>query len=175
MHVPFLFRKNPDPHSTDILKKYYIPTEQANTFLESYKKLVKKYNVNVLNVTIRKVKKNINALVSYAQKDMYGLVVYYKVQQNSTDIHTIQAFTRELMEYLISIKATYYLCYGSYYSQSQLTTMYPEIRTLFALKTQQDPYMLFTDVWYEKYRAGISDALISTLYIFSSVTDSTRH
>ncbi|HET7639597.1 MAG TPA: D-arabinono-1,4-lactone oxidase, partial [Ktedonobacteraceae bacterium] len=158
MAVPVRFLQNPDPHSTDILQEYYIPTEQANTFLESYKKLVKKYNVNVLNVTIRKVQKDINALVSYAQKDMYGFVVYYKVQQNSTDIQTIQAFTRELMEYLISIKATYYLCYGGYYSRSQLTTMYPEIRTLFALKTQQDPNGLFTNVWYEKYRGGISEA-----------------
>jgi FAD/FMN-containing dehydrogenase len=158
MAVPVRFLQNPDPHSTDILQEYYIPTEQANTFLESYKKLVKKYNVNVLNVTIRKVQKDINALVSYAQKDMYGFVIYYKVQQNSADIHTIQAFTRELMEYLISIKATYYLCYGGYYSQSQLTTMYPEIRTLFTLKKQHDPNGLFTNVWYEKYRGGISEA-----------------
>ncbi len=59
------------------------------------------------------------------------------------------------MEYLISIKATYYLCYGSYYSQSQLTTMYPAIRKLFVLKTQHDPDRLFTNVWYEKYRGGI--------------------
>jgi len=152
MAVPVRFLQNPDPHSTDILQEYYIPTEQANKFLESYKKLVKKYNMNVLNVTIRKVNKDINALVSYAQKDMYGFVVYYKVLKNSMDIQTLNAFTRELMEYLISIKATYYLCYGSYYSQSQLTTMYPEIRKLFVLKTQQDPDMLFTNVWYEKYR-----------------------
>src|SRR5947209_16785660 len=50
-----------------------------------------------------------NALVSYAQKDMYGFVVYYKVLKNGMDIQTLNAFTRELMEYLISIKATYYL------------------------------------------------------------------
>lgn len=156
MAVPVRFLQNPDPQSTDILQEYFIPTEQANTFLESYKLLVKKYDVNLLNVTIRKVAKDTNALISYAQKDMYGFVVYYKVHQNSIDIQTINAFTRELMEYLISIKATYYLCYGGYYSQSQLTTMYPEIRKLFVLKTQQDPGMLFTNVWYEKYRGGIS-------------------
>ena len=112
--------------------------------------------MNLLNVTIRKVNKDINALVSYAQKDMYGFVVYYKVHQNSMDIETMSAFTRELIDYVISIKATYYLCYGSYYSQSQLTTMYPEIRKLFVLKAQQDPDRLFTNLWYEKYRAGIS-------------------
>src|SRR2546421_7107555 len=125
MAVPVRFLQNPDPNSTDILQEYYIPTEQANKFLESYKKLVKKHNMNVLNVTIRKVNKDINALVSYAQKDMYGFVVYYKVLKNSMDIQTLNAFTRELMENLISIMATYYLCYGSYYSQYHLTTMYP--------------------------------------------------
>ncbi len=103
MAVPVRFLQNPDPHSTDILQEYFIPTEQANNFLESYKKLVKKFNVNVLNITIRKVSKDTNALVSYAQKDMYGFVAYYKVYQNGTDIQTINAFTRELMEYLLSI------------------------------------------------------------------------
>jgi len=160
MAVPVRFLQNPDPHSTDILQEYFIPTEQANNFLERYKKLVKKYNINLLNVTIRKVNKDINALVSYAQKDMYGFVVYYKINQNSIDTQTLNAFTRELIDYLISIKATYYLCYGSYYSQSQLTTMYPEIRKLFVLKTQQDPDRLFTNLWYEKYRGGISDSPI---------------
>src|SRR5258708_13041220 len=106
MAVPVRYLQTPNPYSTDIHQEYYIPTEQANPFLESYKKLVKKYKVNVLNVTIRKVSKDINALVSYAQKDMYGFVVYYKVQQNSTDIHTIQAFTTELMQYLTSIMPT---------------------------------------------------------------------
>ena len=156
MSVPVRFLQNPDPHTTDILQEYFVSTEQANNFLDGYKKLIKKYNINLLNVTIRKVNKDINALVSYAQKDLYGFVVYYKVHQNSKDIQTLNAFTRELIDYLISIKATYYLCYGSYYSQSQLTTMYPEIRKLFALKTQHDPDRLFTNLWYEKYCGGIS-------------------
>jgi decaprenylphospho-beta-D-ribofuranose 2-oxidase len=150
MAVPVRFLQNLDPDTTDILQEYFVPIEQANNFLESYKKLLKKYTIDLLNVTIRKVNKDTDALVSYAQKEMYGFVVYYKIQQNSRDIQTLDAFTRELIDYLISIQATYYLCYGSYYSQSQLTAMYPEIRKLFALKTQHDPGMLFTSLWYEK-------------------------
>ncbi|TMB76008.1 MAG: hypothetical protein E6J48_14435, partial [Chloroflexi bacterium] len=109
MAVPVRFLQNPDPHTTDILQEYFVPTEQANNFLERYKKLVKKYNINLLNVTIRKVNKDTNALVSYAQEDMYGFVVYYKINQNNIDTLTLNAFTRELIDYLISIKATYYL------------------------------------------------------------------
>src|SRR2546425_10104617 len=40
-----------------------------------------------------------------SQKDMYGFVVYYKIDQNSIDTQTLNAFTRELMEYLISIRS----------------------------------------------------------------------
>ncbi len=160
MAVPVRFLQNPDPQTTDILQEYFIPTEQAAAFLESYKKLIKKYNIDLLNVTIRKVAQDTNALVSYAQTDMYGFVVYYKVPRTLTGIQTIQAFTSELVEYLISIKARYYLCYGNYYTQSQLTTMYPEIRTLVALKTQYDPDTLFTNEWYEKYRGGLSNSPI---------------
>ncbi|GAC1483650.1 MAG: FAD-binding oxidoreductase [Ktedonobacteraceae bacterium] len=157
MAVPVRFLQNPDPQTTDILQEYFVPTEQVNKFLEEYKKLLKKHNINLLNVTIRKVNKDTNALVSYAQKDMYGLVVYYKVNQNSAGRKALDTFTRELIDYLISIEATYYLCYGSYYSQQQLIAMYPEIRTLLELKKQQDPDMLFTSVWYEKNYKGISD------------------
>jgi len=160
MAVPVRFLQNPDPQTTDLLQEYFIPTEQADAFLESYKKLIKKYTIDLLNVTIRKVAQDTNALVSYAQTDMYGFVVYYKVARTLTGIQTIQAFTSELVEYLISIKARYYLCYGSYYTQSQLTTMYPEIRTLVALKTHYDPDTLFTNEWYEKYRGGLSDSPI---------------
>ena len=160
MAVPVRFLQNPDPQTTDLLQEYFIPTEQGNAFLESYTKLIKKYSIDLLNVTIRKVVHDTNALVSYAQTDMYGFVVYYKVARRSTEIQTLQAFTGELVEYLISIKAKYYLCYGSYYTQSQLTTMYPEIRTLLALKRHCDPETLFTNEWYEKYRGGLSNAPI---------------
>jgi decaprenylphospho-beta-D-ribofuranose 2-oxidase len=159
MAVPVRFLQNPDPHSTNILQEYFVPAEQANGFLESYKKLLKKYTINLLNVTVRKVTQDTNALVSYAQQHMYGFVVYYKVKQQRSDVQALSAFTKELIDYLLSIKATYYLCYGSYYSPSQLTRMYPEIGTLFALKTQHDPAGLFTSVWYEKYRDEISHSM----------------
>jgi FAD/FMN-containing dehydrogenase len=160
MSVPVRFLQNPDPQTTDVLQEYFIPTEQADAFLESYPKLLKKYHLDLLNVTIRKVVQDTNALVSYAQTDMYGFVVYYKVARTLTGVQTLQAFTSELVEYLISINARYYLCYGSYYTQSQLITMYPEIRTLFALKTHYDPDTLFTNEWYEKYRGGLSTVQI---------------
>ncbi len=128
---------------------------QANSFLSSYKKLLEKHSINLLNVTVRKVKKDTNALVSYAQQDMYGFVVYYKVEQKRSDIQVLSAFTKELIDYLLSIKATYYLCYGGYYSPSQLITMYPEIHTLFHLKAEYDPSGIFTNVWYEKYHRNV--------------------
>jgi FAD/FMN-containing dehydrogenase len=154
MAVPVRFLQNPDPQTTDILQEYFVPTEQANSFLERYKALLQKHGINLLNVTIRKVNRDTDALVSYAQSDMYGFVVYYKVKKESADIQSVIAFTRELIDYLLSIKATYYLCYGSYYSHAQLTTMYPEMRRLFALKTQHDPDGLFTNLWYETYGGG---------------------
>jgi len=160
MAVPVRFLQNPDPHATDVLKEYFVPTEQATAFLERYKQLIRKHGVNLLNVTIRKVNADTNALVSYAQQDMYGFVVYYKVAKDPTSVQALNAFTEELIDDLISIKATYYLCYGSYYSQVQLIAMYPGLPTLFALKAQRDPTGLLTNLWYEKYRAGISDSAI---------------
>jgi FAD/FMN-containing dehydrogenase len=156
MAVPVRFLQNPDPHTTDILQEYFVPTEHANDFLERYKDLIKRHGINLLNVTIRKVNEDTSALVSYAQRDMYGFVVYYKVAKNAAGAETLAAFTSELIDYLISMNSTYYLCYGSYYSQSQLTSMYPNLPKLFALKAQHDPFGLLTNLWYEKYRGIFS-------------------
>jgi decaprenylphospho-beta-D-ribofuranose 2-oxidase len=152
MAVPVRFLQNPDPQTTDVLQEYFVPTGQANDFLDRYKRLIRQHGINLLNVTVRKVNQDTNALVSYAQRDTYGFVVYYKVTKNAAGIHALDAFTRELFDYLISIEATYYLCYGSYYSPAQLTTMYPELPSLFALKAQRDPNGLFTNLWYEQNR-----------------------
>lgn len=156
MAVPVRFLQNPDPQNTDILQEYFVPTGQVNNFLERYKQLLQKHAIHLLNVTIRKVPEDRSALVSYAQQDMYGLVVYYKIQHNTIDVQRLDTFTRELITYLIEINATYYLCYGSHYSHAQLTAMYPDIAQLFALKTQHDPGGLFTSLWYEKYAEGFT-------------------
>jgi hypothetical protein len=137
-----------------------VPTEHGNDFLERYKGLIKRHGINLLNVTIRKVTQDTSALVSYAQRDMYGFVVYYKVAKNPSATQAVSAFTSELIDYLISINATYYLCYGSYYSPSQLTTLYPELPRLFALKAQYDPAGLLTNLWYEKYHSRFSSQVL---------------
>ena len=129
-------------------------------FLSRYRDLIRKHGVNLLNVTVRKVKRDTNALVSYAQQDMYGFVVYYKVTKDAAGVHQLDTFTRDLIDYLIAIGATYYLCYGSYYSPSQLTTMYSALSTLFALKAHHNPAGLLTNLWYENYCAGVSDSAL---------------
>ena len=159
MAVPVRFLQNPDPYTTDILQEYFVPTEHGNDFLKRYKHLLNKHGVNLLNVTIRKVNEDTTALVSYAQRDMYGFVVYYKVAKNASATQALSAFTSDLIDYLISINATYYLCYGSYYSPSQLTTMYPELPGLFALKAQHDPDGLLTNLWYEKNHGVFSSQI----------------
>jgi decaprenylphospho-beta-D-ribofuranose 2-oxidase len=158
MAVPVRFLQNPDSETTDLLQEYFVPTGQVAAFLARYKQLLKKHRINLLNVTLRKVVQDTSALVSYAHTDMYGLVVYYKVARTPAGVQSIQAFTRELVEYLIAIDARYYLCYGAYSTPAQLDAMYPQIRTLFALKAHYDPETLFTNQWYELYREDLAPA-----------------
>jgi FAD/FMN-containing dehydrogenase len=153
MAVPVRFLQNPDPQTTDVLQEYFVPTDQAYNFLDRYKTLLRQHGINLLNVTVRKVIQDTTALVSYAQRDMYGFVVYYKVPKDAAGVEALDHFTRDLIDYLLSIGATYYLCYGSYYSPAQLTAMYPALPSLFALKAQHDPAGRFTNLWYEKMRA----------------------
>ncbi len=149
MAAPVRFLENPDPTTSDILQEYFIPKNRFDDFVGQYKNLLQKYNVHLLNVTVRYVPKNTENVLSYAQDDMYGFVAYYKVDHQEQDLSGIKNFTSAMMDDLNQIKGTYYLCYGNYYTLQQLTTMYPNITKLFALKTKYDPAELFSNSWYQ--------------------------
>jgi decaprenylphospho-beta-D-ribofuranose 2-oxidase len=149
MAVPARFLEIKDPQTTDILQEYFVPTDKVKDYLETYKRLLLKYDIQILNCTIRKTNKDTNALVSYAQSDMYGFVCYYKINTNEAGQKQMENFTRELTGWLIQNQGTVYLAYRPYNTVEQSFQMYPQLHSLFALKKTIDPDNLFTNRWYE--------------------------
>jgi decaprenylphospho-beta-D-ribofuranose 2-oxidase len=152
MAAPFRTLELSDPKTTDVLQEYFVPISQVNQFLENYKTILRNHDMQLINVTVRKVKPDREALVSYATEDMYAFVSYYRITRDQVGYEQMSAFTQQLMDDLNQINAKFYLAYRGYYTRAQLYQMYPQLQQLFALKQNYDPQMLFSNRWYEEFK-----------------------
>ena len=148
MAVPVRFLEHTSSPTTDVLQEYFIPKDQFYNFLNYYKKVIIASNINLENVTIRKVNKDTESKLSYATDDMYAFVVYYSVDRDQDS--PLSSVTNQMMTYLNSIDGKFYLCYNADYSYSQLQQMYPEVISFIQLKQHYDPQTLFSSNWYER-------------------------
>ncbi len=152
MAAPFRTLELSESDTTDVLQEYFIPTSKVDEFLSEYKKVLLENNMQLINVTVRKVKQDTEAIISYATTDMYAFVSYYKINKDSSGAAQMISFTQRLMDYLNQIDAKFYLAYRGYYTRSQIHRMYPQLADLFRLKHKYDPTELFSNNWYESFR-----------------------
>jgi decaprenylphospho-beta-D-ribofuranose 2-oxidase len=152
MAAPFRTLQLNDPETTDVLQEYFVPVAKVPEFLAAYRKMLLAQDMQLLNVTIRKVKPDNEALVSYATTDMYAFVSYYKISRGVAGTEQMTGFTQQMMDYLNSIDGKFYLAYRGYYSRSQIHLMYPQLEILFRLKQRYDPAELFSNNWYLSHR-----------------------
>jgi FAD/FMN-containing dehydrogenase len=95
-------------------------------------------------------KDNVTAL-PYAREDMFAYVLYFNQRFNDDESRTLQKTTTDLIDLALGLDGTYYLPYQLFYSPQQLRNAYPDIDSFFALKKRYDPFVLFTNKFYEKY------------------------
>lgn len=152
MSAPVRFLEQTNPNTTEILQEYFVPNDKFYDFLTSFGSLVKKHQMNLLNVTVRKVPRDTESLLSYATDDMYAFVVYFSVDRSDQGITKTTDFTKEIVNNLISFKGTYYLPYGAYYEYEQLLAMYLTTNEFFKTKDKYDPNQLFLNNWYVQIR-----------------------
>lgn len=152
MAAPFRSLELNDSATTDVLQEYFIPTSKVDEFLAEYEKMLLENDMQLLNVTVRKVNKDTEAVVSYATADMYAFVSYYKVNKARSGSEQMTRFTRRMMDYLNKIDGKFYLAYRGYYTRSQIHHMYPKLVDLFRLKQKYDTIEVFSNKWYEAFR-----------------------
>lgn len=144
------FLEHSDPQHTDVLQEYFVPPDKFYAFLDAYKSLVKNYKLNLINVTVRKVPAETLSTLSYVPVDRYGIVAYYSLSTADESQHNLASFTKELGKTLLQLDSSYYLCYGSYLDHEVVRNMYPGWDDFIKLKKEQDPEMLFSNIWLEQ-------------------------
>ncbi len=140
-----------DGTSTNILQEYFVPTEKLEAFLTKLRESIKRYNINLLNVTIRYVPRDKKSFLPYARTDSFALVLYINHKIKQSDIYTIASWTRHIINAVLACNGTFYLPYQLYATHKQLKKAYPMIHEFFELKKKYDSQELFSNALYIRY------------------------
>ncbi|GLX66038.1 FAD-binding oxidoreductase [Paenibacillus glycanilyticus] len=154
MRAAWQFMEYDQPDSSDLLQEYFIPVRQFDDFVEAMGKIVRSENLNLLNITVRYVNEDNEAVLSYAKQDMFALVCLFNVPLSSKGQSHMEQSVRQIVDEAISRGGTYYLPYAGYPSLEQFRAAYPEYRLFFQKKLQYDPGELFMNTFYEQYKGG---------------------
>ncbi len=133
----------------DILQEYFIPKNKLNAFLKSLKLLIFSYNMNLLNATIREVKKDELSLLPYASQDMFGIVLLFSQGRTFQEEEKMKRFTKEAIDAALNVKGTFYLTYRLHYTKKQLLKAYPSLQTWMNIKRKWDPQEIFSSQFLE--------------------------
>jgi FAD/FMN-containing dehydrogenase len=146
------FMEYEKPGSTEVLSELFIPIDEFPSYISDLKTLLNKENINLLNITIRYVEKDEQAVLSYAKEDMFGLVLLINQKSNSEGIKNTKKVVQQMIETTLAHGGTYYLPYYPYASQEQIRKTYPKIDQFFAKKKELDPNEVFVNLFYKEYK-----------------------
>ena len=151
MHATIDHLKNSVPNTRDILQEYFIPTAHITTFLNYLKKIVIKNNINLLNATLRFVRKTDTSFLTYAPHDCFAVVLYINLGDTHESYFKAKKWTQELINYAHALNGTYYLPYQLFGSYTQLRKIYPQFDQFINYKKLYDPQELFVNQLYLTY------------------------
>lgn len=113
--------------------------------------ILRRYKVNVLNVSIRHARADTDTLLSWARSDVFSFVLYYEQGVESADREAVGVWTRELIDAAIGEDGSYYLPYQIHATPEQFRAAYPRVGDFFALKRRVDPTYKFRNRLWEAY------------------------
>ena len=155
LNEPVAVFANRDEATTDILHEYFVPQARLWDFVRLARDIIRRAGADLMNVTVRDVRRDTRSVLAYARQDVFGLVISF-VQQRTTDADVrMQAMTRELIDAVLSVDGCFYLPYRLHASGSQLRSAYPAWETAMQAKAQHDPLGVFRNGLYTTYgRSG---------------------
>jgi FAD/FMN-containing dehydrogenase len=147
--------KELEPSSRDeetyVLEEYFIPVENIKSFIPKMKNVFQKYEVNVMNVSLRHALPDTQSYLSWANKEVFAFVIYYKQKTDNKAKEDVKQWTLEMTDAILSENGTWYLPYQPHATLEQFKKGYPNSKKYFDLKNKLDPNQRFTNKLLDKY------------------------
>jgi FAD/FMN-containing dehydrogenase len=137
--------------STYALEEYFVPIGGFTTFVPRMREVLRRHDVNVVNISIRHVLADPGSLLAWAPTEVFGFVVYYKQGTSAAAQDEVGVWTRELIEAALNVGGSYYLPYQLHATEAQFLRAYPRATEYFVLKARLDPTNKFRNQLWNKY------------------------
>lgn len=150
--TPLEFLDYYSARNTDIIQEYYIPISKFVPFMDSFREILQKGDMNVLSSTIRYVKANDETALAYCpHEDCFAIIQMSNVGLSENAQAHVAKVTQDLVDSAIMHDGTYYLTYQLYPTRQQMRSAYPRAGEVFERKRFYDPQERFMSKFYEKY------------------------
>ncbi|UQZ86579.1 putative decaprenylphosphoryl-beta-D-ribose oxidase [Paenibacillus konkukensis] len=137
----------------DLLQEYFIPVDQFAGFVHSLRSVLTQEELNLLNITVRYVNEDNEAMLSYAQQNMFALVCLFNMPLSDEGQAKARRSIQNVLDRVLAHQGTYYLPYAAFPTQAQFQQAYPRYREFGEQKAKYDPQRLFMNYFYEQYYA----------------------
>lgn len=140
-----------DNTKIEILQEYFIPLQNMKAFIRQAKAILIHNKVDVLNCTLRYVKKDTISYLPYAPETVGAFVFYYSIDNKKQGFDDAQKWTQQLVNSALDCNGRFYLPYYCFATKEQVRKAYPEFDGFIALKKVYDPNALFINDLYSTY------------------------
>ena len=137
-------------HRTEILQEYFVPRDKLVGFIDALRGALVDKKADLLNASVRVVHKD-NLVLSYANDDVFAVVLYFSQSTSSEGNADMGHLTRQLIDSAETLGGSFYLPYQLHYTREQLRAAYPELDVFLEQKMKNDPSGVFSNRLYEKY------------------------
>lgn len=133
-------------NSTLALREYFVPLDNFEVFVLKLRDVFLRYQVNVLNISIRYSPKDENSMLAWAKDDVFSFVVSYQQDKDEESIKQVDRWSNELNQAAIESGGSYYMPFQIQDAPDQFYQAYPKANEFFDLKRWTDPNNRFNNM-----------------------------
>jgi FAD/FMN-containing dehydrogenase len=151
INEPVITLDDRDDRRVDILHEYFVDPDRFGDFLTACRQIIPASYQEFLNVTLRFVDTDPDAMLAYAPRPRIAAVMSFSQEMTLRAEADMARMTTALIEAVLAIGGSYYLPYRPHATVDQFARCYPGHRDLIGLKRQVDPDTRFRNNLWDTY------------------------